>query len=162
MEFRKMVMITLYARQQKRHRCREQSFGLSGRGRGRGGLGEWHWNMYIIICGINYLEVSCQESVGLPPPWAPVDLSFPSVVPYHPLSDVKPSLLSLHTLAIQGGSARKHRKLHNEARLGLDPSSLTYQRETCGQTSVLSSIRCGQFWELEKHIKAPCTLFNKE
>ena len=23
-----MVMITLYARQQKRHRCREQSFGL--------------------------------------------------------------------------------------------------------------------------------------
>ena len=28
MEFRKMVMITLYARQQKRHRCIEQSFGL--------------------------------------------------------------------------------------------------------------------------------------
>ena len=28
MEFRKMVMITLYARQQKRHRCTEQSFGL--------------------------------------------------------------------------------------------------------------------------------------
>ena len=26
MEFRKMVMITLYARQQKRHRCKEQSF----------------------------------------------------------------------------------------------------------------------------------------
>ena len=34
MEFRKMVMITLYARQQKRHRCIEQSFGLCGRGRG--------------------------------------------------------------------------------------------------------------------------------
>ena len=32
MEFRKMVMITLYARQQKRHRCIEQSFGLYGRG----------------------------------------------------------------------------------------------------------------------------------
>ena len=32
MEFRKMVMITLYARQQKRHRCIEQSFGLCGRG----------------------------------------------------------------------------------------------------------------------------------
>ena len=29
-----MVMITLYARQQKRHRCIEQSFGLCGRGRG--------------------------------------------------------------------------------------------------------------------------------
>ena len=28
MEFRKMVMMTLYARQQKRHRCKEQTFGL--------------------------------------------------------------------------------------------------------------------------------------
>ena len=28
MEFRKMVTMTLYARQQKRHRCTEQSFGL--------------------------------------------------------------------------------------------------------------------------------------
>ena len=34
MEFRKMVMITLYARQQKRHRCIEQSFGLCGRRQG--------------------------------------------------------------------------------------------------------------------------------
>ena len=34
MEFRKMITITLYARQQKRHRCIEQSFGLCGRGRG--------------------------------------------------------------------------------------------------------------------------------
>ena len=42
MEFRKMVMITLYARQQKRHRCIEQSFGLCGRGRGWDDLGEWH------------------------------------------------------------------------------------------------------------------------
>ena len=31
MEFRKMVMITLYARQQKRHRCIEQSFGVCER-----------------------------------------------------------------------------------------------------------------------------------
>ena len=30
-EFRKMVTKTLYARQQKRHRCKEQTFGLSGR-----------------------------------------------------------------------------------------------------------------------------------
>ena len=29
-----MVMTTLYARQQKRHRCIEQSFGLYGRGEG--------------------------------------------------------------------------------------------------------------------------------
>ena len=42
MEFRKMVTITLYARQQKRHRCIEQSFGLCGRGRGWDDLGEWH------------------------------------------------------------------------------------------------------------------------
>ena len=32
MEFRMMVLITLYARQQKRHRCIEQSLGLCGRG----------------------------------------------------------------------------------------------------------------------------------
>ena len=30
MNFRKMVMITLYVRQQKRHRCIEQSTGCSG------------------------------------------------------------------------------------------------------------------------------------
>ena len=34
MEFRKMVMMTLYVRQQKRHRCKEQTFGLCGRRRG--------------------------------------------------------------------------------------------------------------------------------
>ena len=42
MELRKMVMTTLYVRQQKRHRCIEQSFGLCGRGRGWDDLGEWH------------------------------------------------------------------------------------------------------------------------
>ena len=36
----KVAMITLYARQQKRHRCREQTFGLCGRGRGWDDLGE--------------------------------------------------------------------------------------------------------------------------
>ena len=41
MEFGKMVMMTLYVRQQKRHRC-EQTFGLCGRGRGWDDLGEWH------------------------------------------------------------------------------------------------------------------------
>ena len=30
MEFRKMVMMILYVRQQKRYRCKEQTFGLSG------------------------------------------------------------------------------------------------------------------------------------
>ena len=42
MEFRKMITITLYARQQKRHRCIEQTLGLCGRGRGWDDLGEWH------------------------------------------------------------------------------------------------------------------------
>ena len=44
-----MVTISLYTRQQKRHWCIEQSFGLCGRGRGWDNLGEWHWNMYNII-----------------------------------------------------------------------------------------------------------------
>ena len=34
MEFRKMVMITLYAKQKKRHGCIEQTFGLCGEGEG--------------------------------------------------------------------------------------------------------------------------------
>ena len=40
-----MVTITLYTRQQKRHRCIKQSFVLCGRGRGWDDLGEWHWNL---------------------------------------------------------------------------------------------------------------------
>ena len=57
MEFRKMVMITMYVRWQKRHRCIDQSFGLCGRGEGVmvWMVWEWHWNMYIIIC-----ETDCQ------------------------------------------------------------------------------------------------------
>ena len=43
-----MVTITLYARQQKRHRCIKQSFGLCGRGRGWD-LGEW-----LETCIISY------------------------------------------------------------------------------------------------------------
>ena len=31
MEYRKMVTITLYARQKKRHKYKEQTFGLCGR-----------------------------------------------------------------------------------------------------------------------------------
>ena len=48
MEFRKMVMITLYARQKKRHRCIEQTFGFCGRRQGWDDLREEHRNMYII------------------------------------------------------------------------------------------------------------------
>ena len=48
------LLLHLYARQQKRHRCIEQSFGLCGRGRGWDDLGEWHRNMYNIICETNH------------------------------------------------------------------------------------------------------------
>lgn len=53
MEFRKMVTVTLYVRQQKRHRWKEQTFGLCGRRRGWDDLREQHWNMYITICKID-------------------------------------------------------------------------------------------------------------
>ena len=43
-----MVTITLYARQQKRHRCIEQFFGLCGRRRGWDDLGE--------SCIISYMK----------------------------------------------------------------------------------------------------------
>ena len=50
MEFRKMVMITLYAKQQKRHRCIEQSFGLCG---GEGGM---IWENGIETCILSYVK----------------------------------------------------------------------------------------------------------
>ena len=53
---KEMVTMTLYARQQKRHRCIDQSFGLCGRGRGWDDVGEWHWNTYNII-----YEMNCQS-----------------------------------------------------------------------------------------------------
>ena len=51
MEFRKMVTITLYARQQKRHRCIEQSFGLCGEG--EGGM---IWENSIETCILSYVK----------------------------------------------------------------------------------------------------------
>ena len=36
------LTMTLYVRQQKRYRCKEQTFGLCGRRRGWDDLGEWH------------------------------------------------------------------------------------------------------------------------
>ena len=64
MEFRKMVTMTLYARQQKRHRDKEQTFELCGRRRGWDDLRGQHWNMYITIC-----EIDCQarfDALGWP------------------------------------------------------------------------------------------------
>ena len=48
MEFKKMVMITLYAKQKKRHRCTEQTFRLCGRRQGWDVLREQSWNKYTI------------------------------------------------------------------------------------------------------------------
>ena len=48
MEFRKMLMITLYAEQKKRHRFIEQSFRLCGRRQGRDVSRQQHRNMYTI------------------------------------------------------------------------------------------------------------------
>ena len=48
MEFRKMVMITLYARQKKRHRYKEQTIWLCGWSRRWDVLREQHRNMHII------------------------------------------------------------------------------------------------------------------
>ena len=45
-----MVMITLYAKQKKRHRCTEQTFGFCGRRRGWDDLREQHRNMNVIKC----------------------------------------------------------------------------------------------------------------
>ena len=51
-----MVMITLYARQKKKHRCIEQSFGLCGR-RGGGMI----WENGIETCIISYIEMNRQS-----------------------------------------------------------------------------------------------------
>ena len=53
MEFRKMVMITMYARQQKRHRCIEQS--LDSVGEGEGGM---IWENVIETC-----ILSCKKQI---------------------------------------------------------------------------------------------------
>ena len=51
----------LYARQQKRHRCKEQTFGLCERRVGWDDLREEHWNMYIIICEIEPVQAQCMR-----------------------------------------------------------------------------------------------------
>ena len=48
LSLRKMLMITLYAEQKKRHRCIEQSFRLCGRRQGWDVSREQHRNVYII------------------------------------------------------------------------------------------------------------------
>ena len=60
-----MVTITLYVRQQKRHRCIEQSFGFCGRGRGWDDWGKWHGNMYNIIYEMSRQSRFDTGSLGL-------------------------------------------------------------------------------------------------
>ena len=43
----------LYTKQQKSHRCKEQTFGLCGRRWGWDDLKEEHWNLHITICKID-------------------------------------------------------------------------------------------------------------
>ena len=58
MEFRKMVTITLCTRQQKRHWCIEQSYGLCGRGRG------WKiWENGIETCKISCMKWDASPSL---------------------------------------------------------------------------------------------------
>ena len=54
-----IATIILYSRQQKRHRCIEQSFGLCGRGWEWDDLGEWHWNIYYHMWNESPVQVRC-------------------------------------------------------------------------------------------------------
>ena len=63
MEFRKMVMIILYAKQKKRHRCTEQTFGLCGRRRGWDVLREQHRNIYYLGWNRPPTQVGCMRQV---------------------------------------------------------------------------------------------------
>ena len=49
----KTVMMILHTKQQKRHRCKEQTFGPCGKREDGVILREQHWNMYIAICKID-------------------------------------------------------------------------------------------------------------
>ena len=61
MEFRKMVMITLYARQKKRHRCTEQTFAICGRRRGWDVSREQH--VYYQGWNSSPAQVGCMRQV---------------------------------------------------------------------------------------------------
>ena len=63
MEFRKMVTITLYARQKKRHRCIEQTFRLYGRRRGWDDLREQH-QKHTLLTFQRWLSIQVQKPVS--------------------------------------------------------------------------------------------------
>ena len=51
-----MVMITLYAKQKKRHRCTEQTFGLCGRRQGWDVSREQHCSLKYITCILSMVK----------------------------------------------------------------------------------------------------------
>ena len=61
MEFRKMLMITLYAEQKKRHRCIEQSFRLCERRWGWDVSREQHRNIYYLGWNRSPAQVGCMR-----------------------------------------------------------------------------------------------------
>ena len=63
MEFRKMLMITLYAKQKKRHRCIEQTFGPCGRRRGWDVSREQLRNVYYLWWNRSPAQVGCMRQV---------------------------------------------------------------------------------------------------
>ena len=60
MKSRRMALVILPAGQKRRDRCKEQTFGLSGRTRGWDNLREWRWNIYTTICKI---DSQCESDV---------------------------------------------------------------------------------------------------
>ena len=66
MEFRKMLMITLYAEQKKRHRCIQPSFRLCGRRRGWDVSREQHRNVYYLGWNRSPARVGCLRQVLRP------------------------------------------------------------------------------------------------
>ena len=58
-----MVMITLYARQQKRHRCIEQYFGLCGEGEG-GMIWENGIETSILLCKKRIMSLCSMQDAG--------------------------------------------------------------------------------------------------
>ena len=64
MESRKMVMMNLFAGQQRRCRLKEQTFAHSEEGRGWEDLREQYWNIYITMCKIDKRVGSCCITQG--------------------------------------------------------------------------------------------------
>ena len=67
MKFRKAVPMILHAGQQRRHRCKEQTFGLSGRRWEWDDLREWYWNMYsaFFMAQLSHLYMTTGKTITL-------------------------------------------------------------------------------------------------